>query len=272
MPYHDHMLQDAPFTLLAGGSHRCDPTWNKPADGMDQCYKLYCPLDGQARLKLETQEVVLRPHHIYIIPGYRLVRQECLRRMDVYWVHFAPKSLQMTTPLLRMEKVRRWDQDLLAYWRPTWEDIPRLFEKGRQGPFYRMQAMLLDLVGQILEDGDVGSGLTVDPVFEQLRPAIAFMDRRLTDNPSPSLADIAKTVHLAPNYFHRKFTAAFHVTPFNYMLNRRLDLGRQLLLNTDLTLRQIASRCGFYNEFHFSKMFKKHYSRSPKQFRRQALP
>lgn len=34
----------------------------------------------------------------------------------------------------------------------------------------------------------------------------------------------------------------------------------------------IAARCGFYCEFHFSKIFKKHYTLSPNQFRKQVMP
>ena len=264
------MPQDAPFTLLAGGFHSCGPAWNKPSDGLDQCYKFYCPTSGQARLKLETHDLLLRPDKVYIIPGYRLARQECPRRMDVYWVHFVPKSLDMMMSLSHMEKVSQWDRDSLEYWQAIWEEIPRMFENGCRGLFYRVQAMLLDLVSQLLDSYGSSHAFAVDPVFEQLKPAIAFMDRHMLDN--PSLAEIAKVVHLAPNYFHRKFTSTFHITPFNYMLKRRLDLGRQLLLNTDLTLQHIAKRCGFYSAFHFSKMFKKHYSLSPKQFRKQAMP
>jgi AraC-like DNA-binding protein len=95
------------------------------------------------------------------------------------------------------------------------------------------------------------------------------MEQRLLEN--PQLAETAEIVHLAPNYFHRKFTAAFHVSPFAYMLGRHLNMGRQLLWSTDLTLDRIATRCGFYSAFHFSKLFKKHCGLSPKEFRRRVL-
>lgn len=290
----DHMLQDAPFALLAGGVYQCDSTWNKPSSGIDQCYKFYCPVSGQARLKLESQDFLLQPNRAYLIPGYRLVNQECQHRMGLYWIHFVPKSPDMMMSLSHMKKVYQWDRNALKYWRTTWKDvqrlfedmsqvaqlgstklprqkdIQRLFEDGYRGLFYRTQAMLLDIVSQFLDHYDASHAFAVNPAFEQLKPAIAFMDRHGLEN--PRLADIAKVVHLAPNYFHRKFTSVFHVTPFNYMLNRRLNLGRQLLLNTDLTLQHVAKRCGFYSEFHFSKTFKKHYSLSPKQFRAKAMP
>lgn len=269
MPTFDFMLQDAPFSLLAGGLYRCDPSWNKVTDGVDQCYKLYVPIRGHAQLTLTSQEVALRPGHAYLIPGYHLARQSCERRMDVYWLHFVPESLPLGFLLSHIMRVHLCGSRALDYWRPTCRELPRLFDGGSRALFYRVQAMLMDMVAEAFEACDLGR-VVADPTFERLKPAIAFMEQHLFEN--PKLAEIAKVVHLAPNYFHRRFTNTFHVTPFGYMLERRINLGRQLLLSTDLTLARIAERCGFYSEFHFSKLFKKRCGLSPKQFRRRTLP
>ena len=186
------MLQDAPFSLLAGGLHRCDPSWNKPADGIDQCYKLYLPVRGQARLTLDAQEVPLRPGHAYLIPGYHLVRQECPRRMDVLWVHFVPESLYLTFLLSHVASVHSWRHGSVEYWQATWKEIPSLFQSGSWWLFYRIQAMLMDLVARVLRTCGADHVATVDPVFEQLRPAIMFMDQHLLRN--PRLAEIARVV------------------------------------------------------------------------------
>ena len=270
MPINGLNLHEVPFSLLAGGWHRCDPSWNKPADGIDACYKLYLPVHGQARLVLESQEVVLRPNTAYLIPGYHLVRQECRRRMDVYWIHFVPESMYLTFLLSHVEQVHKLSQPLLDYWQSTLTEIPQLFDRGARLLTYRVQAMLMDAAAEVLESSRLDQMVTADSAYQQLKPALDFMDRHFLEN--PPLAEIAETVYLAPNYFHRKFSGTFHVTPFEYMLLRRLNLGRQLLLSTDLTLERIAERCGFYGAFHFSKLFKKHCGLSPKEFRRQAVP
>ena len=261
---------DSPFTILAGGWHRCDPSWTKAADGIDQCYKLYYPERGHARLMLESQVAPLRPDAAYLVPGYRLTRQECRRRMEVYWLHFVPESPQLACLLSHVSRVHVWNDASLAYWRATLTEIPLLFTASSSGLRQRVQAMLMDMVAQVLETYDLNQAVAADVMFERLKPAIAFMDDHLLDN--PRLAEIAAKVHLAPNYFHRKFTAVFRVTPFGYMLNRRLNIARQLLLGTDMTLDRIAAQCGFWSGFHLSKLFKKHHGMSPKAFRRRALP
>lgn len=264
------LQQDAMFSLLAGGWHRCDPSWNKRSDEFDQCYKLYVPIRGQAQLTLDSQEVSLRPGHAYLIPGYHLVRQACDRQMDVFWVHFVPQSLYLSFLLSHVTTVQCWLPAVANYWQIAWRNIPSLFQNESLSSFYQMQAMLADFTAKSLQNCGVDRLGGADPVFEQLKPAVLFMEQHAIEN--PTLAAIAKTVHLAPNYFHRRFTAVFRVTPFGYLLRRRLVLGRQLLRSTELTLDQIAARCGFSSAFHFSRLFKKHCGVSPKKFRQHSMP
>jgi len=268
--------RDSPFSLLAGGFASCNTSWNRPSHGGDRCYKLYFPVLGEARLFLDTQEMTLRAGEAYLIPGYHLTGQECDKRMDVYWLHFVPESLYLSFLLSHLARVHAWGRPAVQYWEATYREIPSLFAIGdgqRAWPcqlYYRVQAMLMDVVSAVLATYRLDHFAAIDPVFEQLRPAIAFMDRHFLE--TPRLAAIAKAAHLAPNYFHRKFTAAFRVTPFGYMLERRLNLSRQLLVSTNLSLAKIAEKTGFGSEFHLSKIFKKHCRLSPKQFRSRAMP
>jgi AraC-like DNA-binding protein len=263
--------KETSFSVLCGGFHRCRPAWDKPADGLDQCYKLYFVTAGEACLRMDGQpDAPLRARHAYCIPGYRLVGQCCKRSMDVYWVHFVPDSLYLSFLMSRVPRVHQWKLASLAYWQSTYEDIPRLFEDPPHWLYCRAQAMLLHLVSRVLESYNFDHMAAVDPVFEQLRPAISFMDELLLEN--PPLAEIARAAHLAPNYFHRRFTETFGMTPLAYMLQRRLSMARQLLLCTNLTLEAVAARTGFHSPFYFSRMFKKHYRLSPAQFRTRRLP
>jgi AraC-like DNA-binding protein len=255
---------------LCGGVHHCDPSWDKPADGLDRCYKLYFVTRGEGRVTLRTQDVVLRAGHAVFIPGYQIVRQQCPRRMDVYWVHFLPESLYLSFLMSHIAQVHTWPLAALAHWQPTYERLPRLFGEPLPWLGYRVQALLLYLTSEVLESYNLSHMAAVDPVFEQLRPAIAYMEESLLEN--PSLAEVARVVHLAPNYFHRRFTGTFFVTPFAYMLQRRLDIARQLLLGTNLPLPHVAERSGFHSQFYFSRMFKKHYGLSPTEFRARPRP
>ena len=167
-------------------------------------------------------------------------------------------------------RVHAWPLASLAHWEPISSGIERLLAARAIWLDYRLQAMILDLVSRVLEQYNFTHMGAVDPIFEQLQPAIAYMDANMADN--PSLAQIARIVHLAPTYFHQKFRRTFQMTPLAYMLQKRLNLAKQLLLSTDLTLEQIALRSGFQSPFYLSRMFKQRFNVRPSEFRRRAGP
>jgi len=261
---------DVPFVFLDGGYDECDRSWGKPATALDQCYKLYFLVGGAGRLKTRTESVRLSAGYGFFIPGDQLIEQSCPERMAVHWIHFVPSSLYLAHQLAHVSGVHRWKLDELASWQAIYVDIGRMADLPPRWYQYRLQAMLLDLTGRVLQLYDFRHMATVDAVFEQLQPAISYMEENLTRN--PKLEEIAAVVHLAPNYFHSKFKRTFAMTPLAYMMRRRLDVARQLLLSTDMTVKQVAHRAGFESQFYLSRVFKREYGVSPSEFRRQSGP
>lgn len=76
-----------------------------------------------------------------------------------------------------------------------------------------------------------------------VRAGVAVMRDRLAE--SLTLADIAAEVHLSVYHFVRVFRAATGETPYRYLTRLRIERARGLLTDSDLTIGQIAERCGF---------------------------
>jgi len=264
------ITSDAPFTFLGGGYARCDHTWGKPATALDRCYKLYFLTEGSGQIETQTEKVRLRANYGYFIPGFQLIEQACPKRMNVHWIHFTPPSLYLAYQLSNISSVHRWKLNELSQWEPIYTDIGCMLEQPPHWYQCRLQAMLLDLVGRVMQFYEFKHMAAVDAVFEQLQPAITYMEDNLLAN--PKLEEIARIVHLAPNYFHRKFKSIFFITPLAYMLRRRLDIARQLLLSTDMTVKQIAHRSGFESPFYLSRIFKREFGISPSDYRKKTGP
>ncbi|HEY0826808.1 MAG TPA: AraC family transcriptional regulator, partial [Bacilli bacterium] len=83
-----------------------------------------------------------------------------------------------------------------------------------------------------------------------------------------SLKRLADSLGLNPVQFTRRFQSAYHITPSQYLKNIRMHRARSLLTETDLTLDQIAGRCGYENGFYLSRVFSQTMKMSPSQYRR----
>jgi AraC-like DNA-binding protein len=82
------------------------------------------------------------------------------------------------------------------------------------------------------------------------------------------LDDIAQTVGVHPAQLSREFRRYFKVTPGDYLRQIRVDLATRELTETEKTLVDIALRTGFSDQAHFSRVFKRHTSLSPSEYRR----
>ena len=82
-----------------------------------------------------------------------------------------------------------------------------------------------------------------------------------------SLTDIAAIACLSRHHFARAFKAAVGETPHRYVMSQRLQRAKGLLAARDLSLIEIADACGFANQAHFTRTFKRATGVSPGVYR-----
>ncbi len=84
-----------------------------------------------------------------------------------------------------------------------------------------------------------------------------------------SLTRIAESVHISPNYLHTLFTEQTGITPLAYVIEKRIELAKRLILAGNHTLLEIALETGFSSQSHFNKIFKKKTSFTPAEYRKR---
>ncbi|WP_420006458.1 helix-turn-helix domain-containing protein [Arenibacterium sp. LLYu02] len=84
------------------------------------------------------------------------------------------------------------------------------------------------------------------------------------------LDDVAQALDLPRNSFFRSFRETTGMSPYQWLLTERVEQGRLLLRLTDLPLVDIALSCGFSDQSHFTRMFKRAQGVSPGRWRKTA--
>jgi|SRR5579859_1724660 len=80
--------------------------------------------------------------------------------------------------------------------------------------------------------------------------------------------ELANLAALSVFHFSRVFRVTFGHSPHNYITRRRVERAEGLMLTTSLPLGQIAVDCGFSDQAHFTKLFRKFTGESPGEWRR----
>lgn len=86
-----------------------------------------------------------------------------------------------------------------------------------------------------------------------------------------TLEDIADAAAISTRECQRCFRSAIDRSPVEYLLEYRLQMALKLLENTELPITEIALRTGFGGSSYFSKTFRRAYSKTPLEHRKQYL-
>lgn len=78
---------------------------------------------------------------------------------------------------------------------------------------------------------------------------------------------LARRAHMSVRAFERKFLHSFHLTPQKYLRKLQMRMASRALVYTNQTLADVALSCGFADQSHLSREFRRHFGRTPREYR-----
>ncbi len=101
----------------------------------------------------------------------------------------------------------------------------------------------------------------------QLRRVIDFIASHLDGD--PTIAELARECAMSPGYFSRAFRQTTGIIPHQWLVRKRIERARTLLLGNALNLADVAIVCGFSDQSHFTRVFTRLEGESPGRWRQK---
>jgi transcriptional regulator GlxA family with amidase domain len=95
----------------------------------------------------------------------------------------------------------------------------------------------------------------------KLSQVIQMMEGNIEEPVSPSI--LARDVGMSTRQLERLFRRYLNRSPKRYYMELRLQKARNLLMQTDMSVINVALACGFASPSHFSKCYRAHYETTP---------
>ena len=95
----------------------------------------------------------------------------------------------------------------------------------------------------------------------KLSQVIQMMEQNIEEPVSPSI--LARDVGMSTRQLERLFRRYLNRSPKRYYMELRLQKARNLLMQTDMSVINVALACGFASPSHFSKCYRAHYDTTP---------
>jgi AraC-like DNA-binding protein len=141
----------------------------------------------------------------------------------------------------------------------------------RSGASPDAQAAAVALLTGLLRDIDqvIARSISSSGTLGHHRRLVLEIASKITDAPqlAPPVAELARRAGYTADHFARVFRAVIGLTPKQFIVEARLNRARQLLLESTLSVGQIADQLGYDDIFSFSRQFKERTGKTPSAYR-----
>jgi AraC-like DNA-binding protein len=257
------------FRFLIAGSVKCGPGWRLGMVRWEQ-HRLIVVRGGSGQLFADGKMLPLRRGHIVFgLPGELYDIQQHPHKRLVYSiarfeaVNAAGRPVSVPAafrPALHFE-VRSFSllEDLMLRLTNSIAGTP-CWATGFSAALFRFILWLIH------EDRHTGDNLqTRNIVMESLRPAVRY---RLKPNErEPGTPELARLCGMSTSTFVRRMRACYGLSPKQFLIHRRIEHAKELLLESPYTVEAIAAELGYKEPGHFTSQFKQWVGVSPSAFR-----
>jgi AraC family transcriptional regulator of arabinose operon len=245
----------------------CEPGWEWKSPPLHD-HLLWYVMDGIGTMRLDSQQWELRGGSCFIFaPGDQpYSTQDPHRRLVVFGMHFEVLDGEKQTLLecdqfypARAHTIR--DTAFIELLAQRCDASYRHNDDlGRMQSQVFLQAILLQIWQETLH----APPSLVDQVLGDI-----INDIRREPGNRWSVSELAQRAHLSHAQFVRRFRAMAGCSPVHFMIQARLERARQLILETDMSLGQIANALGYEDVYFFSRQYKQYTGIAPSSLRRQ---
>jgi AraC family transcriptional regulator of arabinose operon len=236
---------------------RCEPAWSWHARPLTD-HLLWYVIDGLGHVTLADARAELAPGSCAVFaPGDApIAGHDRRRRLLVFGMHFNADSAD---PVLPQRWVRMHDQALVAAL------ARRCDSSYRHGDSLGMRQSLLCLDQILCLAQEDAARPTPDPIDAAVDKVAAAM--RQDPSRRWTVPELARQANLSPAQFTRRFAARHGVSPGRYLINARVDRARHLLIETNMSVTQVATTLGYADVAYFSRQYMRHAGRTPSSIR-----
>ncbi len=228
--------------------------------------RFYFIIGGEGYIKIKGDEFYPKPGQLVLLPAgivqsFSTVSEHTFTK---YWCHFTANIGDVN--LFHMLKLS-WmiDADDPAKVVQLMQDLVKYHMSREITAILRVKSILLELISCFIEHCPVEQlQFTGSASLEKINALLRYIEQHLHQN--ITVDELAKLVHLHPNYFIHYFHKMTGSSPVQYINKQKMERAKQLLSSTDLSVTEISERVGT-QLYYFSKIFKKATGFSPTAYR-----
>jgi AraC-like DNA-binding protein len=222
-----------------------------------ECFELIYYIQGLGSSNVGIRNYHFRPYSFALIPPNFKHDEKHTPEADVLFVGFICGHPNL--PALAGVSDDDKDQTVLQIMLRMKEE----FSRKRDGYTELMNLQMSEIIVHLLRL--LGTGHTPSPSEDQMQYVLNYMDEHYRHK--LSVQSLAEMSGYSYDRFRHLFKERFGHSPHRYLLSKRINYAKSLLLHTQMQIAEVSAAAGFVNDAQFCNMFKREVGLSPRTFR-----
>ena len=257
------------LAIVCGGYEKCAPDFDIKRSNYPYCFVKYT-LRGKGTLDINAQSLPLRPGILTgIEPGtahhYKADPADPMEHIFITFVGRQAAGLFGKSTLRQNHFIEAIDTE------PMLNLFRKIMDLGLQKPPFSQEICCHYLCILLLElAASCANGATqLSQSIRTYQKCKTYIDTHFSWIQSPG--EVAEQCDIDVRYMAGLFKKYCHISPSQCIMGLKLNKAANLLLTTDLKIKEIADQVGFDDPYHFSKNFKQFHGRSPNHYRQEHM-
>ena len=217
--------------------------------------------EGEAAITLYDREIKLLPGNVYFIPAFSVLESSIAGKMDKYYIHFQSDSPIFSLYRYFSDKYSVKSDETSEY---LFKTVVENYASSSLSSKLRVEGALDLILADFINDISAER-----QNLSRFVEVLEYIDKNYKRQ--ISVEELASIMNISKVYFGNFFKSTFHVSPKQYILNKRLIESQRLLLDSRMSIKEIAYAVGFENENYFSEYFSSKIGISALKFRKREL-
>lgn len=228
-------------------------------------HSLYFVQGGSGSFTVNGKKYALEKGDLFFIrPGEPVAYCTDDDTLKYYWIAFFPEHAEEIAEILGLSQEKPVRHTKFAQ-RIEWIFSSVIeWDKGTSRSYFAAISALMQILSAECEVEEL-------PYSVEKHKALAESIKQTIDlnfkNPDFSVNDAAQLLYISHSTMSRVFKETMGITPVAYLIDVRLGFAAELLLEQDISVKELSVAAGFYDSGYFMKRFKKKFGMTVKEYR-----
>lgn len=236
-----------------------DPRWNSE-NGSSAFSRLYLVYEGKGYLRTETETIWMKPGYAYLIPSRLKHSYGCTSLHKVFFkfkLSIPPEAEDILSPVGKILQLPYDSADL--------KDFQAYYNSTLCAETALVHSLIYKYVFRMLSQNNIAP-ISLRRHSDLVKKAIVYINSNASA--SMTVRSISDHLLVSESKLRSSFQSETGISIGHYIDNAVLTKAKQLLESPSLSIAQISARLGFYDQFYFTRRFKKHFNITPSAYRK----